>query len=116
MYIVVNSCSIDTAFHQVYVKSPAQCFVKVDPLSMGSQYISIYPNPTSGSFIVELPVDVNDGEIYVTDITGKIITKGLMNKGGNKVVFTLPDVASGTYFVKVESDGIIYREKITVIK
>ncbi|MES2703221.1 MAG: T9SS type A sorting domain-containing protein [Bacteroidota bacterium] len=117
MYIVMNSCSVDTSSRRVYVKSPEECFLQVDPAVVSNGSLSIYPNPASGSFIVELPVGIVSGEIVVSDVTGKTISSvSVQGSNGNKVVFNIPDIASGTYFVRVDTAGKVYREKIVIIK
>lgn len=69
----------------------------------------VYPNPvTSGpvniNFYTEL--DVNDAEIMVTDVAGRLIHTETVNitKGSNRLSFDSDIFAQGTYFVSVKSN------------
>jgi len=78
----------------------------VDPctgLSMLSSLNTIaklYPNPTSGSFVVEAP---EHSEISVFSTSGKVVH--FEKTSGFKTTITLPDLAKGVYLVKIVSSA-----------
>ena len=71
--------------------------------------ISIYPNPSNGSFTI-----VNDGllitNIEIIDITGKVIQNQILTI--NNLQLTINK--KGIYFIKVQSKNQIFTEKIII--
>ena len=61
------------------------------------QTINYYPNPTSGEMTIELKESV--GEMYITDISGKILQRWEKVEAG-KIQADLSNYASGIYFLK----------------
>jgi len=73
--------------------------------------LSVYPNPNSGEFTVELENGLNK-TIDLTDITGRVIlTESTVNDKLNVNINTL---SNGVYFVKVKSNNSV--EIIKLIK
>lgn len=64
--------------------------------------INCYPNPTSGIFTLELKTDVE--ELYLVDITGKIIKK-LPNNTSGKYEVNISEYPTGVYYVKFLANG-----------
>lgn len=63
--------------------------------------VSLYPNPFSDQFYIELKSAAKAQKVTVRDIYGKIVYSREMNHSG---VITLPDIAQGLYFTEV-TDG-----------
>lgn len=63
----------------------------------------IYPNPTQSSFQVEISTRVQNLEVRVMDVSGKV----LLRQNGNNTSLIKMDlnVAAGMYFVEVVADG-----------
>jgi hypothetical protein len=117
MYIVITSCNVDTAAHLVVVKTEAECINSVNPSAVRTEELKIYPNPSSGSFAIELPESVSSGEMTITDVTGKVVSRGMLsNTNGDRVVMAMPDVASGAYLVRIDSDGRTFRKTLLIVK
>lgn len=77
--------------------------------------IRVFPNPTDGSFSVEIPVIYRNAEIEVTDITGRIVqNRSIANNAGTPEQFSLNNVARGVYIVKVNTGEISYITKLVV--
>ncbi|PHR26263.1 MAG: hypothetical protein COA38_15210 [Fluviicola sp.] len=57
----------------------------------------IYPNPTEGIVNIDSPLA---GSAVITDATGKLIFKGLLNSGVNTI--DLGQIASGIYIVSIQ--------------
>jgi hypothetical protein len=78
--------------------------------------ISIYPNPTTGEFSLEI-MNAGNGEasISVTTTTGKVIFTGkvMLNNGSCSEKINL-NHGSGVYFLKVETQNGIATEKLVV--
>ncbi|MBU0763899.1 MAG: carboxypeptidase regulatory-like domain-containing protein [Bacteroidetes bacterium] len=56
-----------------------------------------YPNPTSGKLIVE--VESNIGELFLTDLSGKILRRYELHDQ-NKLMMDIGDFPSGIYFLR----------------
>lgn len=98
-YTVVNACSIDTVGKLITVQASADCETYV--ASVVQPVVSLYPNPTSGIFTIEVP---QPGQISVIAVDGREIYKGSVKAGGN--VVTLPSgIAGGVYLCRFISDS-----------
>jgi hypothetical protein len=74
--------------------------------------VKVYPNPNNGSFIIELPTGMEQANIAVLDMAGKVIVKQTAN--GSKVQVDLGSVARGMYMVNVTNGSEIFRTKVSV--
>ena len=74
---------------------------------LDSANVNIYPIPTKGL----LYVDINNNSDYaVTDLNGKLITKGVFINGTNQI--DLSRYEAGVYFLRIESADRIQTKKI----
>ena len=112
-YAVTNSCGTATVWQTITVLSIADCNTGVTPTPVQSM-IGIYPNPTNGSFVVEIPQPGNEATITITDITGKVIEIIKQANHELQIPVFLTNLASGTYLIKVEADGKVYRDKVVL--
>jgi hypothetical protein len=69
-YILVGQCATDTAEMVVTVKSVFDCFTAVAPVKEVVKSITIYPNPTTGSFVISTQVE---GTLSVFSTDGKLV-------------------------------------------
>jgi hypothetical protein len=65
---------------------------------------SVYPNPSHGIFIIETNSNAAAIPYMITDVTGKIITSGMLNEKRNMV--NLSDAADGIYFMQLRDKTI----------
>ncbi|MES2678283.1 MAG: T9SS type A sorting domain-containing protein [Bacteroidota bacterium] len=66
--------------------------------------LSVYPNPTSGAFVVELINGLNK-TIEVTDVTGRVVmTVSTMN---DQIDMNINILSNGVYYIKVKSDNAV---------
>lgn len=70
--------------------------------------VKLYPNPTSGIFILESPIDV--ASIQVSDILGNIIIHTRIEN--QNTIIDLSEMSDGVYFVKVEKENVFFIEKL----
>jgi hypothetical protein len=80
---------------------------------MTSGDVKIYPNPTTGMFVVELPGEVLGGEAIVMDMSGRIIEKKAFLPE-MELRFDLSSVAKGIYMIHVQNGDNTYRTKVSV--
>ena len=76
-----------------------------------SNITAIYPNPTTGEFIIKSH-DLNDADVFVYTITGKEIYHSTIDKDTYTV--DLKGVKKGVYFVKIVSDDKSYVSKLVI--
>ncbi|MCD4793583.1 MAG: T9SS type A sorting domain-containing protein [Bacteroidales bacterium] len=77
-----------------------------------------YPNPTTGIFTIQgedLPAgQTSIQSIEITNINGQVIKR--LSTNNNQLKIDLSNQPKGIYFVKIQTDGISYTEKIILIK
>ncbi len=74
--------------------------------------ISIYPNPSNGSFTINLASSSNQFNVIISDITGKIIQS--YTNTNNKVLVNISNNPKGIYLIKIlENNKIVKTSKIT---
>lgn len=81
--------------------------------------ISLFPNPSNGSFTVEFKaIQAQKANLTVVDLTGKVIlTQSLSDlNNGSKQNIELSGVSSGVYIVQVQTEKGVYQQKITIMK
>lgn len=75
---------------------------------------NIYPNPSNGTFTIQLP-QLGNTEVIITDVAGKVIERRIIKDNNARTVeFALGDIARGMYMVKVINAGQVYQSKITL--
>jgi len=77
--------------------------------------VMVYPNPTTGVFIVELSRIAEQADITVTDVQGKLITHSVLIKGqAPTATISLNNFAAGMYLIQVKDGELNYRAKIVL--
>jgi hypothetical protein len=89
-------------------------------LTHALQQIRCHPNPFNGRTVVEcdLPVAA-DVKIEVLDLRGRRVTTLLQEQrppGLVSVVWQTEHIASGTYLVRLEADGLAVTRKLTLVQ
>lgn len=64
--------------------------------------VSLYPNPNTGTFSIDLPINVSKAMLSIYDMAGKKILE--VNKYSSGENIQLQHLAKGLYLVKVDSD------------
>jgi hypothetical protein len=68
--------------------------------------LSIYPNPSSTSISISLPVFINSFE--VTDVIGRVINSKSKIQNQNEIQLNITDLPQGIYFIKtIDKSGDI---------
>jgi PKD repeat protein len=112
--IVSNEgCESDTVTKNVTLTSTA-----IDLVSF-IESISIYPNPNRGQFTVELNgLNVNKELVFTLfDLTGSEMDSRVVNFNSYaKEIYQMNTLASGVYFLRIQSDNQISTYKVNVLK
>jgi len=68
--------------------------------------ISIYPNPANDLINIDYNLLKTDhAQIFITDITGKILTQSSVNQAKGIEIINIDNLKSGIYFIKINTDG-----------
>ena len=101
-----------------YTDKVTSTFVKAGfELENSSEEMSIYPNPASDYFTLDLKLDEEiDLDIRIYDINGRLVsTKKDMNcVGSYSKQINISDLAPGVYLVVVKGDDINYSKRLVV--
>jgi hypothetical protein len=107
-------------------KKISSSFISFNPpssakeLGIGSTQVTLYPNPTQGSFTVEIEFEKStDIDITIYNAIGKIVdTKMIYGSQGptHKVSIPFDDHPAGVYFVHVKAGPIKSVERLIKIK
>jgi hypothetical protein len=75
----------------------------------------VYPNPTTGVFVLELTEIREGASILITDMAGKtIVTRTIDHGAVPTATFDLSALARGIYMVMVKDGNYTYRTKVVV--
>lgn len=75
--------------------------------------LKLYPNPTSGEFVVDLPTTVKGGEAMIMDANGKVVERKVFMPD-TKLTFNLNYVAKGTYLVQIVNGTDVYKTRVVI--
>src|SRR6185295_13776086 len=118
---------LQTGFYSVVVSNPQGCISsstllyvlisEVDEMS-GDGGISIYPNPSSGNFTVELLQTENSRDVsidVVNTLDQKIFSysEKIPSRDFKKQI-DLSNIADGVYFIEIQTENEFLRKKIVV--
>lgn len=71
---------------------------------------ALYPNPTSGLFVISFRTAVTDAQIIITDGSGKVVKK--TTGSGPKLSFDISPLATGVYYISIQEKGSVITKKI----
>jgi hypothetical protein len=77
------------------------------------KFIRVYPNPSKGIFVLELPDGAKNASVLITDVSGRIIERRVV-MGENAISFNLSKVAQGMYMIQVAIGNERYQSRITI--
>ncbi len=72
--------------------------------------VYVYPNPTTNTFTIRLPITNGVGTIQLLNEIGQIIEQ--QNINSDKVSFDINNLRTGMYILKIEIDGTIIYKKV----
>ncbi|MBE9485079.1 MAG: T9SS type A sorting domain-containing protein, partial [Bacteroidetes bacterium] len=79
--------------------------------------ISVYPNPTQGSFVLELGQSDFDGaQLKIINARGELVYQQIIKKATEKISVDISDHPAGIYMLRLQSGDIQIDRKITMIK
>ena len=113
IYTTTNSCGNNATSIPVTVVTGGSCVSAVANVPSGAIF-NVYPNPSNGTFIINMPEAGGDVSVVVTDMFGKVVASRVADNSNATINMSLDQLAAGSYIVKVAAGEKIYREKITI--
>lgn len=88
--------------------------VKVYSLAVdeNNSIFTVYPNPSTGAFSIELSEVTANSKVEITNSAGQIIYQSAINK--SKTNFSLDHVEAGIYFVTVSNENTTAKKAIVI--
>jgi hypothetical protein len=77
-----------------------------------SSVIELYPNPSNGLFTINA-TQVNS-EVFIYNVLGENVFSGKLTKGKNSI--DLKSINSGSYLVKINSNGVVSTSRLIINK
>jgi hypothetical protein len=111
-YTVTNACGSTSQYRAITVTAHKEVFDTENAISEGTSGFKVYPNPSQGLFILELPESAEQSKILISDMSGKSITQ--MITSNTREEFDTKTWAGGIYLIQVEVSSKIMRQKLVV--
>lgn len=112
MLITENVCGMDTFITTITVTGSG---IIENP---DNSIISIYPNPTNGSFYIDVTELTVSSNIYysVYNVIGNMVSAGIFNPVNNRVhaVINMEGLSKGVYFIRLFNESINATSKIII--
>jgi hypothetical protein len=99
-----NSCSPTKSTNYSLSRSNIVVNGQNDLLQISNDFISVYPNPTNGEFIIDITKGLIGEQYYITDFSGKIIKFGKFENSKEKV--DIDDFSKGVFIIQIKNRNI----------
>ncbi len=87
------------------------CYTALEDLYATKQF-ELFPNPASNFLNVNMESE-GAGKLFLIDLTGKVIREEFLEPGLQYI--DISEIPKGLYIIKVQSDKVVYSEKITIL-
>ena len=101
-------------------------YLNLDSILPSNNQITVfpaYPNPFNAQTFIRFFVPDQTGEvesiIRIYDINGRVVDQfnpGIIRPGFNKTTWNALGQSSGTYFIQLEANELLYSQKIQLVK
>jgi len=117
VYYTISSPSCGTVSSSFEITVVDCSATSVGNVSAAITGFKVYPNPSSGTFLLDIPKAGNTANIAVIDMMGRLMdTKTIATPQSLEASIDLSNLPSGNYFIRVNTGDKTYREKISIIK
>lgn len=80
-----------------------------------ASYIQLSPNPTSGIATLVLPDQLDNAQVTITDITGKVVMSGIAHADASQhISIDMSAYQNGLYLVKLTNGATVFQSKLMV--
>ncbi len=73
--------------------------------------VSIYPNPTTSNFSIEIPENFVGGEFTIIDLTGKVVMKDRITQSAIKRV-DVSNLNDGIYLIRMNNGSVHFTDRL----
>ncbi len=101
---------------QIYYSKIEMCLSGIEENESEVNFINVSPNPVSDKLNISYVLENRSYvKIDIADIYGKVIASIVseqQNKGEQTILWTLPEIANGIYFILLRKDNEMFTQKI----
>ncbi|MCD4680063.1 MAG: lamin tail domain-containing protein [Bacteroidales bacterium] len=108
----VKFAAVNSDGDSIFATPGTHCMtVGIDPIAGDSDIIQIYPNPSHGTFFMEMP-EKCEFEVTVYSMMGKMLYKDKFND--RKITLNMKDYNKGVYFINIynKNNGKYFSRKL----
>ncbi len=107
---VDNVCGIDSVTKSVTISMAGLHEAAAD----GS--LRVFPNPSGGSFVAELPAGAGEESGWVTlaELTGRVVYRRQIVTGSRQVEIRAGELAAGIYLLRLQSGDKTFTQKVII--
>ena len=122
LFIVGFLAEYDTDKNKRNILNVVKQKITTNPETVGIKEIfeknvlSIYPNPSNGTFYLNSTKSLNTYDIKVIDLTGRTVLLESLFEVGNTATLQLNQLNNGIYFLHISSESGNFVEKIVIQK
>ena len=114
LYTLSNLCGSATDSFVMNVPSMWRC----DSITGVKQVVNagkikVWPNPTTGAFVIDVPENVQNARIVVSDVYGKVYMDRQETSVNGQVQISIANAPDGVYAVRVLADDSSYNTLVT---
>lgn len=107
--VVTSSEGCDTTMNFTLLNTAS-----IDELNASFIGMNIHPNPATTSFFVDFVLPINkEGEIFITDVIGKVVALRSVSVTG-ELLFETKNMKDGIYFVTLKSGNYSKMERVVI--
>ncbi|MEO9803740.1 MAG: PHB depolymerase family esterase [Reichenbachiella sp.] len=77
-----------------------------------SKEMSVYPNPSSGSFTLQLASEVNSGRLELISATGQILLRQVVK--GPQAIISTERIKAGLYIMRFRAKDVLVQKQIVI--
>ncbi|MBR9861016.1 T9SS type A sorting domain-containing protein [bacterium] len=85
--------------------------LSVEPTALQNK-VSLYPNPAQNELTVELNIDVQDAQVQLRDLSGRLLLQQEIGQGQN--IINTSDLSEGMYIVEIKVQDYIWSQKLII--
>ncbi len=114
VYTITNSCGTTSAKKGITVtahREEAGAPVAATQAEQADN-IKVYPNPSNGTFVLEIPNNAGNATILITDLSGKTVEQRTSDE--NLLNFDMSQYAAGVYLLTINNHGQMNCRKLVI--
>ena len=80
----------------------------------GATGIKVFPNPSTGTFTLQLPQTGKEATVSVLDVAGNVVAAKVIEASTQSTTMSLNIIPAGNYLLQVTSGDKTYKEKLVI--